>query len=99
LVIKYHCSKSGGDMKSLIVKRTIRIAGRNTSVSIEDAFWKPFKEIAAERIMTLAELVAAIDAARPHGNLSSAIRLFVLDYYRNQIFVHQAQHADKTRAA
>jgi len=49
--------------------------------------------------MTLTELAAAIDAARQHGNLSSAIRLFVLDYYRNQIFVHQTQRADRTRAA
>lgn len=86
-------------MKSLVVKRTIRITGRNTSVSVEDAFWKPFKEIAAGRNMTLTELAAAIDAARQHGNLSSAIRLFVLDYYRNQIFVHQTQRADRTRAA
>ena len=71
-------------MKSPVVKRSIVIAGHKTSVSLEDAFWKGLKEIAAERNMTLSELVASIDSDRQHGNLSSAIRLFVLDYYRNQ---------------
>ena len=69
-------------MKSQIVKRSIVIAGHKTSVSLEDAFWKALKEIAAGRNMTLSELVGAIDAERRHGNLSSAVRLFVLDYYR-----------------
>src|SRR5215472_17309296 len=72
-------------MKSLVVKRSIVIAGHKTSVSLEDAFWKGLKEIAAERNMTLSELVASIDTDRQHGNLSSAIRLFVLDYSRSQI--------------
>jgi len=54
-------------------------------VSLEDAFWNSLKEIAAERGMTLTELVAAIDAGREHGNLSSAIRLFVLGIYRDQL--------------
>ncbi len=71
-------------MKSPVVKRSIVIAGHKTSVSLEDAFWKGLKEIAAERNMTLSELVASIDTDRQHGNLSSAIRLFVLDYYRSQ---------------
>ena len=69
-------------MKSQIVKRSIVIAGHKTSVSLEDAFWKALKDIAAGRDMTLSELVGAIDAERRHGNLSSAVRLFVLDYYR-----------------
>jgi predicted DNA-binding ribbon-helix-helix protein len=72
-------------MKSPVVKRSIVIAGHKTSVSLEDAFWKGLKEIAGQRDMTLSELVAAIDTDRRHGNLSSAIRLFVLDYYRSQI--------------
>jgi predicted DNA-binding ribbon-helix-helix protein len=72
-------------MKSPVVKRSIVIAGHKTSVSLEDAFWKGLKEIAGERDMTLSELVAAIDSERRHGNLSSAIRLFVLDHYRSQI--------------
>jgi predicted DNA-binding ribbon-helix-helix protein len=69
-------------MKSPVVKRSIVIAGHKTSVSLEDAFWTGLKEIAAKRDLTLSDLVAAIDQERRHGNLSSAIRLFVLDYYR-----------------
>jgi predicted DNA-binding ribbon-helix-helix protein len=71
-------------MKSPVVKRSIVIAGHKTSVSLEDAFWKGLKDIAGGRDMTLSELVAAIDSERRHGNLSSAIRLFVLDHYRSQ---------------
>lgn len=71
-------------MKSPVVKRSIVIAGHKTSVSLEDAFWKGLKDIAGGRDMTLSELVAAIDTDRRHGNLSSAIRLFVLDHYRGQ---------------
>jgi predicted DNA-binding ribbon-helix-helix protein len=72
-------------MKSPVVKRSIVIAGHKTSVSLEDAFWKALKEIAGGRHITLSELVAVIDSGRQHGNLSSAIRLFVLDFYRNQL--------------
>jgi predicted DNA-binding ribbon-helix-helix protein len=71
-------------MKSPVVKRSIVIAGHKTSVSLEDAFWRGLKEIASARDMTLSEMVAAIDSDRKQGNLSSAIRLFVLDHYRNQ---------------
>jgi predicted DNA-binding ribbon-helix-helix protein len=80
-------------MKSPVVKRSIVIAGHKTSVSLEDAFWKGLKEIALERNMTLSELVASIDSDRQHGNLSSGIRLFVLDYYRSQIRVDIAKPA------
>ncbi|HEY5166807.1 MAG TPA: ribbon-helix-helix domain-containing protein [Pseudolabrys sp.] len=72
-------------MKSPVVKRSIVIAGHKTSVSLEDAFWKGLKEIAIRREMTLSDLVATIDTDRHYGNLSSAIRLFVLDHYRMQI--------------
>ena len=69
-------------MKSPVVKRSIVIGGHKTSVSLEDAFWQGLKQIAGERGLTLSELVATIDTGRRQGNLSSAIRLFVLDYYR-----------------
>jgi predicted DNA-binding ribbon-helix-helix protein len=69
-------------MKSPVVKRSIVIAGHKTSVSLEEAFWKGLKEIATSRDLTLSDLVASIDTDRRHGNLSSAIRLFVLDHYR-----------------
>jgi predicted DNA-binding ribbon-helix-helix protein len=72
-------------MKSPVVKRSIVIAGHKTSVSLEDAFWTGLKEIASGRDLTLSETVAAIDSGRVHGNLSSAIRLFVLDHYRTMI--------------
>ena len=81
-------------MKSAVRKRTINIAGHKTSVSLEDAFWKGLKEIAGGRDMTLSELVATIDSDRRHGNLSSAIRLFVLDHYRRQIG-GQKQHGSR----
>lgn len=69
-------------MKSPVVKRSIVIAGHKTSVSLEDAFWASLKEIATARDLTLSDLVATIDTSRHAGNLSSAIRLFVLDHYR-----------------
>jgi predicted DNA-binding ribbon-helix-helix protein len=71
-------------MKSPVVKRSIVIAGHKTSVSLEDAFWKGLKDIAGGRDITLSDLVASIDTDRRQGNLSSAIRLFVLDHYRGQ---------------
>ncbi|MBV8110640.1 MAG: ribbon-helix-helix domain-containing protein [Hyphomicrobiales bacterium] len=83
-------------MKSPVVKRSIVIAGHKTSVSLEDAFWKGLKEIASGRDMTLSDLVAAIDSERQHGNLSSAIRLYVLDFYRNQLSDHN-EGRDGTR--
>jgi predicted DNA-binding ribbon-helix-helix protein len=85
-------------MKSQVVKRSIVIAGRKTSVSLEDAFWQALKEIANGRHMTLSELVAAIDTGRQYGNLSSGIRLFVLDFYRDQLS-EDAQQRDQERKA
>ena len=70
----------GSLMKSTIVKRSIVINGHKTSVSLEDAFWNDLKEIAHAQRATLSELVAKIDVTRRQGNLSSAIRLFVLDH-------------------
>jgi predicted DNA-binding ribbon-helix-helix protein len=72
-------------MKSPITKRSIVLAGHKTSVSLEDRFWTALKDIAASRHMTLSNLVASIDSERKHGNLSSAIRLFVLDHYRARL--------------
>ncbi len=69
-------------MKSPVVKRSIVIAGHKTSVSLEDEFWNSLKEIASARDETLSDLVAAIDGARSQGNLSSAIRLYVLEHFR-----------------
>ena len=71
-------------MKSLVVKRSIFLAGRKTSVSLEDEFWTALREIAGDRHVTLSELFSGIDKQRQHGNLSSALRLFVLEYYRGK---------------
>ena len=69
-------------MKSSIIKRSVAIAGHKTSVSLEDAFWSGLKEIAQAQHATLSNMVAEIDKKRKNGNLSSAIRLFVLDQVR-----------------
>jgi predicted DNA-binding ribbon-helix-helix protein len=69
-------------MKSPVIKRSIVIAGHKTSVSLEDAFWRGLKDIAIGRRTTLSDLVGAIDSERQQGNLSSAIRLFVLGHYQ-----------------
>jgi predicted DNA-binding ribbon-helix-helix protein len=83
--------------KSLNAKRSVVIGRHKTSVSLEDAFWKGFNEIAASRNMTLSDLLATIDSDRQHGNLSSAIRLFVLDYYLAQVDGRKSaeRHTDK----
>jgi predicted DNA-binding ribbon-helix-helix protein len=72
-------------MKSLIVKRSIVIKGQKTSVSLEDEFWEGLKEIAKAKRVTLSDLVGGIDTDREHGNLSSALRLFVLGHYQKRV--------------
>jgi len=72
-------------MKSSVITRSIVIANHKTSVSLEDAFWKALREIARQQHMSISQLAAVIDSDRDHGNLSSAIRLFVLGFYREQI--------------
>ncbi len=62
-----------------VIKRSLVIAGHRTSVSLEDAFWRRLRAIAAERGLSLNGLAAMIDASRGDANLSSAIRVFVLE--------------------
>jgi predicted DNA-binding ribbon-helix-helix protein len=83
-------------MKSLVVKHSIVIGGHKTSVSLEHPFWKAIKEIATLRNMTLSDLLMSIDAER-NGNLSSAIRLFVLEFYRSQIPATAARNPTAAR--
>jgi predicted DNA-binding ribbon-helix-helix protein len=71
--------------KSRVTKRSVIIGGHKTSVSLEDEFWSALKVIAGKRLINLSDLVTAIDKQRQHGNLSSAVRLFVLDFYRSPI--------------
>ena len=71
--------------RSLVVKRTVTVRGHKSSVSLEETFSNALKKIAAHKEASLSELVTKIDddrTAREQINLSSAIRLFVLDHYR-----------------
>ena len=74
----------GVPMQSTVVKRSVVLDGHKTSVSLEDAFWTDLKEIASAQRVTLSQLVAGIDAHRKQGNLSSAIRLFVLEHFQKE---------------
>lgn len=64
---------------SRVVKHSVVIAGHRTSVSLEDAFWRALKDIAARDAVSLAALIARVDAGRGSSNLSSALRVFVLE--------------------
>lgn len=67
---------------SAIVKRSIAVAGHRTSVSLEAPFWEALREIAAARGVSVQRLVGEVDAGRGGQNLSSALRVFVLDAVR-----------------
>lgn len=66
----------------MVVKRSIMLDGKRTSISLEDPFFDGLKEIAADRSLTLSELVNEIRANRTTLNLSSSLRIFVLEHYR-----------------
>jgi predicted DNA-binding ribbon-helix-helix protein len=68
--------------RSRVVKRAILVSGRSTGVSLEDAFWDAIQKIAVAKGTTRARLIAQIKKKRKPANLSSAIRLFVLAYYK-----------------
>ncbi|MCM2294263.1 ribbon-helix-helix domain-containing protein [Allorhizobium sp. BGMRC 0089] len=69
----------------MIVKHSISLSGHRTSFSLEDAFWQEIRRIAVHRNMTVAALIGEIDETRPVDcNLSSALRLYVLDWFRGQ---------------
>jgi predicted DNA-binding ribbon-helix-helix protein len=77
-----------------IAKRSVYFGGRKTSATLEEAFWKGLKEIARRRQMTMSDLVGEIAAQRQHSNLSSALRLFVLEFYRKQAARRDAREGD-----
>ena len=77
-------------MKSLVRRHSIILDGRITSITLEDAFWTASKEIAHERGESLRHLIASINANRQFANLSSAIRLYVLWYYKDKSARQQA---------
>jgi predicted DNA-binding ribbon-helix-helix protein len=85
-------------MKSRIVKRSVVIGGQKTSVSLEDAFWTALKQLARERKIPLCELITGINGQRGAGNLSSAVRLFVLNHFRELAMQARAGSAADTVA-
>ena len=77
-----------------VKKRSILVDGHRTSVSLEDPFWQALQEIAGAERVSASGMISRIAKSREHFNLSSAIRLFVLDHYRSR------QHAvAESRAA
>jgi predicted DNA-binding ribbon-helix-helix protein len=74
--------------KSQVFKRSVKLGAHSTSVHLEDAFWAALKDIAATQGIPVTDLIATIGKERRsggHANLSSAIRLFVLDHYRSRV--------------
>jgi predicted DNA-binding ribbon-helix-helix protein len=75
-------------------KRSIAIGGRQTSVNLEEPFWQGLKEIAEIRAIRLTDLITVIDKDRRFANLSSAIRLFVLEHYYTLARRKQSDHGE-----
>lgn len=69
----------GDEMKSKIVRRSITVGKRKTSITLEDEFWDAFRRIAEQRNLGVGELVEAVMRGKQPKNLSSAIRVFVLE--------------------
>ncbi|WP_112662558.1 ribbon-helix-helix domain-containing protein [Microvirga flavescens] len=72
-------------MTSGVVKRSLSIAGHRTSVSLEEPFWEELRSIAQKRSLSIQALVQSIDAGRGEQNLSSAIRVFILQVLRDEL--------------
>jgi predicted DNA-binding ribbon-helix-helix protein len=71
-------------MNSTVKKRSIVVGSHKTSISLEDIFWTSLKQIARERAMTVSAIIGVLDASHERGNLSSTIRVFVLEHYQNR---------------
>lgn len=80
-------------MKSAITKRSVVIGGHKTSVSLEEPFWSAVREIAGHQQVTVSSLLRQIDLERRNANLSSAIRVYVLENVRSQV-AHAREHGD-----
>ena len=85
-------------MKSPIIKRSISVAGHKTNISLEDAFWTGLREIAQSRAMSISAIIADIDMRRQHANLSSAVRLFVLEHAQAEAAARAAGSAAPERS-
>lgn len=82
-----------------VIKRSVVIRGRKTSLSLEDAFWSSLKDIADRRSTPLSALIGTIEQERTTANMSSAVRLFVLDYFQTKasanILIGQRIHTSR----
>ena len=83
-------------VQSTVIKRSVVIGGRKTSVSLEDAFWRSLKELASAKKMTMSGLIANIEQQKQSSNLSSALRLFVLDSFKSRVTEPLERTADET---
>ncbi len=68
-----------------VTKRSLTVAGHRTSISLEEAFWRGLRDIAAGRGLSVSALVAEVDRGRGPSNLSSALRVFVLACFRGMV--------------
>ena len=78
-----------------ITKRSVVIGGHKTSISLELEFWTAVRDITQARAITVSELLEEIDRGRDTANLSSAVRVFVLDYIRQNGVKTQIEQASK----
>ena len=72
-------------MQDIPKKRSLTLKGHRTSISLEDAFWAALNDIAGKQTKSISELVESIDENRGEAGLSSTIRIYILQYYRNQV--------------
>ena len=77
-----------------ITKRSVVIDGQKTSISLELPFWTAVRDISEARAITVSDLLEEIDRGRTDANLSSAVRVFVLDYVRQQISLAKHEQAE-----
>ena len=88
-----------GQQERVNTKRSVEIHGHPTGVNLEDAFWNALKEIAATREVSVSDLITTINKERQHANLSSVLRLFVLDHYRAQVDARNRLSATRMKMA
>jgi predicted DNA-binding ribbon-helix-helix protein len=86
-------------VKSSVIKHSIVLEHQKTSISLEDVFWDALRRIAEERRETLSHLVESISANRQSANLSSAIRVYVLWYYKDKAARQHAMSEQRSRKA
>jgi predicted DNA-binding ribbon-helix-helix protein len=84
--------------KSAVTKRSVVIGGHKTSVSLEEPFWSEVRAIAEAEQITVSNLLRRIDRERSNANLSSAIRVYVLEHVREKVRRLRHERGDETYA-